>query len=101
MSLAADIIKAARLHAGLSLRELARRAGTSHATLQRYEVGKIEPSFAVVERIVAACGLELRISLARVDVSDEGLMESFAGSTAAERLQSIANIDALRQLVAN
>jgi transcriptional regulator with XRE-family HTH domain len=99
MSTAADIIKSARLHAGLSLRELARRARTSHATLSRYEDGSIEPSFAVVERIVQACGLELRIQLAPPDREERDLAASFLRLSPRERLQSLANVDRLRHAV--
>lgn len=97
MSTAADIIRAARLRAGLSTRELARRAQTSHATLSRYEHGKVQPSFATVERLVRACGLEMRIHLDEPDMSDADLTASFLTLTPRERLQSIANVDRLRQ----
>lgn len=96
MSTAADIIRAARLRAGLSTRALARRAGTSHATLSRYEHGQVQPSLATVERIVSACGLELRIHLDEPDTSDADLTASFLSLSPRERLQSIANVDRLR-----
>lgn len=97
MSTAADIIHAARLRAGLSTRELARRAGTSHATLSRYEHGQVQPSLATVERIVRACGLELRIHLDEPDTSDADLTASFLSLSPRERLESIANVDRLRR----
>ncbi len=37
-------LERARLDAGLSLRELARRAGTSHVTLSAYEHGTKSPT---------------------------------------------------------
>jgi transcriptional regulator with XRE-family HTH domain len=42
--------------AGLSLRELARRAGTSHATLIAYEKGIKVPSVVTFLRILESCG---------------------------------------------
>jgi transcriptional regulator with XRE-family HTH domain len=70
MGRAGDIIKSARLHAGLSLRVLARRVHIAHATLLQYERGMIEPPFAVVDRIVEACGLDMRVWLAQPDQDD-------------------------------
>ncbi len=54
----------ARRRSGLGLRELARRAGTSHATLHAYERGRKEPRLDTLERIVAASGFELEMTLA-------------------------------------
>ncbi|CAN5878752.1 hypothetical protein BH23ACT10_BH23ACT10_37830 [soil metagenome] len=80
------------------MRELARRAGTSHATLSRYEHGIVQPSLAVVERIVSACGLELRIHLDEPDTSDRDVAVAFLRLTPRQRLQSLANVDRLREL---
>ena len=51
---AATQIRSRRLAAGLSQRELARRAGTSSATLSRYESGAIDPSVRTLNRILSA-----------------------------------------------
>ena len=53
---AAAVIRTARAGAGLSLRGLAGRAGTSHATLSAYEAGRVHPSIDTVGRIVGAAG---------------------------------------------
>jgi transcriptional regulator with XRE-family HTH domain len=53
----------ARLAAGLSLRELAARAGTSHATLLAYEQGKKVPSVTTFLRILEAAGYGVDIRL--------------------------------------
>ena len=53
---AASTLRAARARAGLSLRGLARAAGTSHATLAAYERGTKAPSVATLVRIVRAAG---------------------------------------------
>ncbi|MEX0943796.1 MAG: helix-turn-helix transcriptional regulator [Pseudomonadales bacterium] len=59
----AETLRAARIAAGLSLRELAERAGTSHATLSAYEQGKKVPSATNYLRILEACGnaVDIRI----------------------------------------
>ena len=52
-------IRRARLRAGLSLRELGRAAGTSHATISAYEAGRKEPGIDTLTRILRAAGFEL------------------------------------------
>lgn len=63
--LAANLLKLARQRSGLSLRELGRRAGTSHATLAAYEAGRKTPTVDTLERIVQATDHALDVSLNR------------------------------------
>jgi transcriptional regulator with XRE-family HTH domain len=49
-------LRLARRRAGLSLRELASRAHTSHSTLAAYEQGRKAPSVPTFLRILQACG---------------------------------------------
>jgi transcriptional regulator with XRE-family HTH domain len=67
---AADLLKGARARAGLSLRELAERAGTSHSTLAAYEQRRVVPAVATAERIVQAAGFDLQMRLVPA-VADE------------------------------
>ncbi|MEZ5170923.1 MAG: helix-turn-helix transcriptional regulator [Acidimicrobiia bacterium] len=60
---ASTLIRRARRRAGLSLRDLARRAGTSHATVSAYEAGRKIPTVATLDRLVRACGLRLRAEI--------------------------------------
>ncbi len=53
---AATALREARHRSGLSLREVARRGGTSHATVLAYEQGRKVPSVATYLRILEACG---------------------------------------------
>lgn len=62
---AARTLRRARQRAGISLRELARRAGTSHATLIAYESGRKAPSVATFQRILEACGFSVDFQLSR------------------------------------
>lgn len=56
------LISECRAKAGLTQAELARRAGTSQATISAYENGAKSPAMATLERILAVTGhsLELR-----------------------------------------
>jgi predicted nucleotidyltransferase/DNA-binding XRE family transcriptional regulator len=62
MTTVAQVIRDARVGAGLTQSELARRAGTSQPALARYETGNALPTLPTLERLLAACGksLELR-----------------------------------------
>ncbi|MBA3430383.1 MAG: helix-turn-helix transcriptional regulator [Actinobacteria bacterium] len=68
---AGNLLKLARNDAGLSQHELARRAGTSQATLSAYERGRKSPSLETLARIVRAAGLDLRIQITPASDHDE------------------------------
>lgn len=57
------LLRGARLAAGLSLRELGTRAGTSHATLSAYEQGNKVPSVATFLRVLQACEFAVDFTL--------------------------------------
>ncbi len=57
------LIRSARARSGLSLRQLAARAGTSHSTLSAYESGAKEPGVATLARILRAAGFALDLGL--------------------------------------
>lgn len=57
------LIRDARRRAGLTQRQLARRAGTSHSTLAAYETGAKSPNVTTLDRLVRAAGFELRPQL--------------------------------------
>jgi len=60
---ASSLIHQVRSRAGLSLRELARRAGTSHSTLSAYENGRKVPTVETLDRIVRAAGFVAGVEL--------------------------------------
>lgn len=68
---AGRLIREARRRAGLTLRALAERAGTSHSTLSAYESGAKVPTVTTLERVVRAAGFALDFDLARrIDRAD-------------------------------
>jgi transcriptional regulator with XRE-family HTH domain len=54
-------LRSAREAAGLSQGDLARRAGTSQATVSAYESGGKQPSVATFSRLLAAAGARLTV----------------------------------------
>ena len=60
--MSAALLSRAREAAGLSKTDLAARAGTSRPTLSAYEHGRVSPTLATAERILAAAGYRLIIT---------------------------------------
>ena len=62
----------ARMHAGLSQSELARRMKTSQSYVARIESGQVKPSTDALQRFAQATGCRLRISFELVDARPRG-----------------------------
>lgn len=68
---AARLIRTARLRAGLTLRQLASRAATSHSTLAAYEQGRTTPTVDTLDRVLRAAGYAADVELSlRMDDGD-------------------------------
>ncbi len=86
-----DLLREARLRAGLTQKELARRAGTSQSAIARWESGAVQPSLERLRELIRACGLELTFRLFDYDDSYDYFIEERLGMTPEERLrQSLA-----------
>ena len=82
------LVRDARRRAGLTQADLARRAATSQPAIARYERARALPDLATLQRIVEACGLELRFELAEPD-HQRGAEERIAlERTTEERLEA-------------
>ena len=68
---AATTLRRARERAGLTLRALAARAGTSHTSLSAYESGAQVPRVDTFDRIVRAAGFEPELDLAPRPIDDD------------------------------
>lgn len=79
MGVAADLIREARHSAGLTMAELAERAGTSKPTVSRYENGLVDPRADTLDRLLRACGYELRTRSAGLPSSAVEITERFEG----------------------
>ena len=84
------LIREARLRAGLTQTELAQRAGVPQSTVGRVESGTRVPSAALVERLISATGLELRVGLGESDPGTDSLFERTLRRTPRERLADAA-----------
>jgi len=68
---AAQVIREARLRAGLTQAELAARLGRERAQVARWEIGAQEPSFANLRSVVEACGFAFRVEIAEREATPE------------------------------
>lgn len=67
MSAAYALCRDARRRSGCSQRELAERAGVAASTVARIERGRMEPTLDLLQRLIEACGLEIRIRMTEID----------------------------------
>ena len=72
------LIELARIRAGLTQVELARRAHTAQTAISAYEAGAKVPTLETLERILAAMGFDLRMSLTPAEDHDESLSRYLA-----------------------
>ncbi len=84
----AELLHAARWHAGLTQADIAARAGTSQQAVARYEKGSTSPSFATLERLVAACGMRLAVALVPQPGLEDHPTRELLGRAPLDRLPS-------------
>jgi transcriptional regulator with XRE-family HTH domain len=70
---AAQLLADARKRAGLSQRQLARKARTAQSVVARIELGETNPSLATLSRLLAAAGFALTTALKRRRVDPQEL----------------------------
>jgi transcriptional regulator with XRE-family HTH domain len=79
------LIRAQRVTAGLTLRELSERTKVSNAYLSQIERGLHEPSISVLDAIGAALGVSLETLLARAGLlAPEGASDGGRGALVAD-----------------
>ena len=84
-TVAGSLLALARVQLNLTQRELAARAGVAQSTIARIELGRIDPGFESVQRILASVGLEPRIHLESLDDHDQLLIERHSKRSDVER----------------
>jgi transcriptional regulator with XRE-family HTH domain len=96
-----DLLREARLRAGLTQKELARRAGTSQSAIARWESGAVQPSLERLRELIRACGLELTLGIANYDDSYDEWIERYLDLTPEERVrQAIERAAVVREIQA-
>jgi transcriptional regulator with XRE-family HTH domain len=66
----ADLIREARLRAGLTQYELAERTNRDRSVIARWEQGAVAPSLETLLELVRACGFNLPLELVPHDEPD-------------------------------
>jgi transcriptional regulator with XRE-family HTH domain len=72
----ADLIREARLRAGLSQYELAERTGRDRTVIARWEHGHVAPSLETLLELLHACGFDLPVELIPYDRADQRLQKN-------------------------
>ncbi len=95
--ISADLLKEARLRAGLTQAELGRRVQRSQSQIARWERGDVKPSLETLRELIRACGLELWFRMANYDDSYLPDIADNLRMTPAERVErAVAFVNALR-----
>ena len=92
---AARLLREARRRAGLTQRDLARRAKTSQSVVARIENGSTSPSTETLSRLVQAAGLEISAELHPSPAIDSHMLddvERILRLTPEERLIEVRNL---------
>jgi transcriptional regulator with XRE-family HTH domain len=84
-----DLIKEARLRAGLTQAELGTRLGKAQSVIARWERDDVSPSLEVVRNVVLACGLELTFFMSKSDDSNVTIIDQHLRMTPAERFADL------------
>lgn len=90
----ADLLKTARLRAGLSQRDLAQRAGTAQSVVARIESGVTSPTVATLEHLLRTSGFVIDARLALDPVQDSHMLADVArirALTPEQRFAELAN----------
>jgi predicted transcriptional regulator len=88
------LLARARRGAGLTQRELARRARTSQSVVARIESGTVSPSFETLQRLVRSAGFELHATIQPTPVASSHMLEDvrrILGLSPEERLIELRN----------
>jgi len=84
-----ELIREARLRAGLTQKELSELTGRERSVIARWEQGVISPPLDSLLQIIHACGFDLPMTLLPIDESaDEELREALL-ETPSERVERL------------
>ena len=92
---AASLLQEARTRAGLTQRELAKRAQTAQSAVARIERGQSDSSWETITRLIAAAGFSLHSELILSSTPDSHMLQDVArilSLTPEERLAEVRNV---------
>lgn len=84
-----DLIREARLRAGLTQAELGSRLGKAQSVIARWERGDVQPSLETVRGVIRACGLDLGFHLSALDNSSVIVIDEHLRMTPAQRFADL------------
>jgi len=84
-----DLIREARLRAGLTQSELGARLGKAQSVIARWERDDVSPSLETVREVVRACGLDLTFFMSKFDDSNVTIIDQHLRMTPAERFADL------------
>ena len=91
---ASELLQTAREQAGLSQRQLARKARTAQSVVARIELGETSPSWSTLMRLLKAAGFSLTTALRRINVDPQLLddVPRILALSPEERLREVAQV---------
>jgi transcriptional regulator with XRE-family HTH domain len=81
-----DLLRTARLRAGLTQDQLGRAVGRSQSAIARWESGHVQPSLETLRELVRACRLEVTFGLANFDDSYDSFINDLLDMSPGERV---------------
>lgn len=91
---ASKLLRVARERAGLSQRQLARKARTAQSVVARIELGETSPSWSTLARLLKAAGFSLSPGLRRISVDPQLLddVPRILALSPEQRLREVAEV---------
>ncbi len=84
-----DLIKEARLRAGITQVELGLLTGNAQSVIARWECNKVSPSIETVRKVIRACGLDLTFFITKFDDSNTTLIDENLRMSTSKRFESL------------
>jgi transcriptional regulator with XRE-family HTH domain len=92
-----DLVREARLRAGLTQDELGTRLGKAQSVIARWERGDATPSLETLRSIIRACDLELTFFMSRFDDSNVTIIDEHLRMTPAQRFADLMSRTNVRE----
>jgi transcriptional regulator with XRE-family HTH domain len=91
---AADLIREARLRAGLTQYQLAEKSGRERSVIARWEQGAVSPSFDNLLEVIEVCGFDLPLVLVpRENLQEERLEKNLLLTPERRAQRYLAKLD--------